>query len=913
MANGILKTPGRKQQFASKLRDPVEVFCRVRPLNENSEESCVTIKDRSNLQLHAPKNLKTNSLVEKLDCTFSQVFPEQVGQTDVFNNVGLPLVEDLINAKNGLCFMYGITGSGKTHTMNGSPSNGGVLPRCLDVLFNSIGSLQTNRSVFKSDGYNGFEVLSEEDAKIDSDRKMKELDAINRNKKSHQNDMNDVIRVPDQTFLEVDEDSHYAVFISYVEIYNNSIFDLLDDSNSDPIKQRQPSSKILREDPLRNMFVYDVTQTEVKSSEEAYDVFWKGQNKRKTALTLLNTESSRSHSVFTVRLVQAPLGPNGDSILRDREFVGISQLSLCDLAGSERLSRTKADGDRIREAGNINNSLMTLRSCIECLRENQKSQESGGRMKIVPYRDSKLTHLFKNFFDGDGKVRMIVCLNPSAEDFDESLHVMRFAELTQEVKTARSEGVKFDLGYTPGRGKASKMFKDAFKDVEDGISSDLGSQEDLVRQFMQFPPWPLLEMSGPNDSTTIPNLLKYLQERLRIRKELRGEWKDMHGEVRDIIIQLEEDNTDLTKALEEQRTTMAEKEKELRTYEKRIRSIKEKHETQKRSFESELEKYKEMSEKERQEKLRAKQALKDLTSSERMRWEKECNKRVRETQMTMEEHIFAKSEKLRQLRDVVQNLQIPAENQLRLKMLIADEKPATAPTTPAAHYGTPHTKSKRAPAVSAKPPSRTRTKTTHQTPRTKVRSKSPPPSSAPGSKRSLAPVRGKHRRSRSSDYWLEHKPLDTVATDTVMQPSLRKKKTVDMINVKDFKKALGWISPVCSQATPNYILTHQEEDSSGEIETKLIKGEVLKTRGGGTSVQFTDIETLKKTLEGNGGIKMTPKPAKKSGKKRKSEGEDEPANSEDSWTSVETRCAIGIEGKANCTPGIMHHAKKSKQ
>lgn len=134
--------------------------------------------------------------------------------------------------------MYGITGSGKTHTMNGSPSNGGVLPRCLDVLFNSIGSLQTNRSVFKSDGYNGFEVLSEEDAKIDSDRKMKELDAINRNKKSHQNDMNDVIRVPDQTFLEVDEDSHYAVFISYVEIYNNSIFDLLDDSSNEPIKQR---------------------------------------------------------------------------------------------------------------------------------------------------------------------------------------------------------------------------------------------------------------------------------------------------------------------------------------------------------------------------------------------------------------------------------------------------------------------------------------------------------------------------------------------------------------------------------------------------------------------------------------------------------------------------------------------------
>jgi kinesin family member 23 len=95
----------------------------------------------------------------------------------------------------------------------------------------------------------------------------------------------------------------------------------------------------------------------------------------------------------------------------------ISQLSLVDLAGSERTNRTKNTGQRLREAGNINNSLMTLRTCLEVLRENQMT----GASKKVPYRESKVTHLFKNYFDGEGHVRMIVCVNPRAEDYDENM------------------------------------------------------------------------------------------------------------------------------------------------------------------------------------------------------------------------------------------------------------------------------------------------------------------------------------------------------------------------------------------------------------------------------------------------------------------------------------------------------------
>jgi kinesin family member 23 len=90
-------------------------------------------------------------------------------------------------------------------------------------------------------------------------------------------------------------------------------------------------------------------------------------------------------------------------------------------------SRTGNTGNRLREAGNINNSLMTLRACIEKLRENQKNGKTGG----VPYRNSKITHLFRNFFEGQGSVKMIVCVNPRSADFDETVNVLQFAELTQ--------------------------------------------------------------------------------------------------------------------------------------------------------------------------------------------------------------------------------------------------------------------------------------------------------------------------------------------------------------------------------------------------------------------------------------------------------------------------------------------------
>ncbi|XP_065832278.1 kinesin-like protein KIF23 [Oscarella lobularis] len=264
----------------------------------------------------------------------------------------------------------------------------------------------------------------------------------------------------DSFYIRLDEDNVYAVFVSFVEMYNNYIYDLLEEPDADEVHQKPPQWKNLREDHRHNMYVSGANEYEVKSTEEAYELLWRGQQRRRVAQTQLNQESSRSHSVFTIRVVQAPVDATGAEILNEKSAVSISRLSLVDLAGSERASRTQACGGKLKEAGNINAALMVLQT----LRDNQMN----GTSRIVPYRDSKLAHIFKNYFDGEGKVRMIVCISPTADEYDESLHVMRFAELAQEVEVAKPSVMRsLENGLEPGRRNAHKLYKEAMERLEE--------------------------------------------------------------------------------------------------------------------------------------------------------------------------------------------------------------------------------------------------------------------------------------------------------------------------------------------------------------------------------------------------------------------------------------------------------------
>ncbi|KAM9183399.1 kinesin-like protein KIF23 isoform 6-T6 [Dugong dugon] len=729
--------------------------------------------------------------------------------------------------------------------MTGSPGEGGLLPRCLDMIFNSIGLFQAKRYVFKANDRNSMDIQCEVDALLERQkREAMPNPKTPSSKRQIDPEFADMITV--QEFCkaeEIDEDSVYGVFVSYIEIYNNYIYDLLEEVPFDPIKPKPPQSKLLREDKNHNMYVAGCTEVEVKSTEEAFEVFWRGQKKRRIANTHLNRESSRSHSVFNIKLVQAPLDADGDNVLQEKEQITISQLSLVDLAGSERTNRTKAEGNRLREAGNINQSLMTLRTCMEVLRENQMY----GTNKMVPYRDSKLTHLFKNYFDGEGKVRMIVCVNPKAEDYEESLQVMRFAEVTQEVEVARPVD-KAICGLTPGR-----RFRNQ---ARGGPVGDEPLVTDVVLQ--SFPPLPSCEILDINDEQTLPRLIEALEKRHHLRQIMIDEFNKQSVTFKALLQEfdsavLNKENYIQGKLNEKEKVISGQKleierlEKKNKTLEYKIEILEKTttiYEEDKRNLQQELETQNQKLQRQFSDKRRLEARLQGMVTETTMKWEKECERRVAAKQLEMQNKLWVKDEKLKQLKAIVTEPKT--------------EKPER--------------------------PSRERD-------REKVTQRSVSPSPVPNA----PPVRLRHRRSRSAgDRWVDHKPASNVQTETVMQPHVPHAITVSVANEKALAK--------CEK----YMLTHQELASDGEIETKLIKGDVYKTRGGGQSVQFTDIETLKQE---------SPSGSRK--RRSSTVTPAQPDGTECEWTDVETRvgCSMAVEMRAGSQlgPGYQHHAQPKRK
>uniref|UniRef100_A0A8B9BS99 Kinesin-like protein n=2 Tax=Anser TaxID=8842 RepID=A0A8B9BS99_9AVES len=755
--------------------------------------------------------------------------------------------------------------------MTGSPGDGGLLPRCLDMIFNSIGPFQAKRFVFKLDDKNGVDVQCEVDALLERQKRdAMPVPKTPSGKRQMDPEFADMINVQDHCKVdEVDEDNVYSVFVSYIEIYNNYIYDLLEEAPFELIKPKwnncntpvrngdfiPPQSKILREDQNHNMYVTGCTEVEVKSTEEAFEVFWKGQKKRRIANTQLNRESSRSHSVFIIKLAQAPLDADGDNVLQEKEQITLSQLSLVDLAGSERTNRTKAEGNRLREAGNINQSLMTLRTCIEVLRENQMY----GTNKMVPYRDSKLTHLFKNYFDGEGKVRMIVCVNPKAEDYEESLQVMRFAEMTQEVEVARPVDRPL-CGLTPGRRFRNQAFREELArklEMRGGPINGETEEQSASEIFLQnFPPLPSCELLDLNDDQTLPKLIEVLEKRHKLRQMLSEEFaknvlafKTTLQEFDSSVISKE---NYIQGKLSEKEKTIAGQKMELERLEKKIKTLEYKieilektatiYEEDKRNLQQELESKSQKLQRQASDKRRLEARLQGMVAETTMKWEKECERRVAAKQLEMQNKLWVKDEKLKQLKAIVTEPK--------------NEKPER--------------------------PSRERD-------REKPVQRSVSPSPVPNA----PPVRLRHRRSRSAgERWVDHKPPSNLPTDTVMQPHVPHAITVAAASEKALAK--------CDK----YMLTHQELASDGEIETKLIKGDVFKTRGGGQAVQFTEIETLKQESP--------------TGRKRRSSpsNPDPPEDAADSeWTDVETRCSVAVEMRAGSAlgPGYQHHAQPKRR
>ncbi|KAM8710769.1 hypothetical protein ACLKA7_017405 [Drosophila subpalustris] len=856
---------GKQQQ------DPVNVFCRVRPLQSDADLTCMRVKNSTTIAVNAQDQLlhhKQNGAQREIQYIFKHVFQPDATQQDVFAAVAQPLVDNLVRGRNSLLFTYGVTGSGKTYTMTGNSRHRGIMPRCLDLLFRTISDYQAKKFVFKPDKLNGFEILSEEDALLERQHEMNQRFAgagrFAFRRKESDPEIASQASVEPTPLSGLDEDNMYSVFITYVEMYNNSVYDLLEDSGI----QKSLQCKIIREDANHQMFVHGVTEVEVKTVDEALEVFQMGQKRKRMGNTLLNAESSRSHSVFNIRLVQAPTDCQGEQVMQDKHNITVSQLSLVDLAGSERSSRTKNTGVRLREAGNINNSLMTLRTCLEYLRENQQISPNPAPKKI-PYRDSKITHMFKNYFDGEGQVSMIVCINPRLEDYDENMQVMKFAEMTQEVQIARATPIKPDLGLTPGRRKANKLFKIAVNNLHElGIPEAKQLELDVGLVYSLGPDFPNYQMDSPETESKIQELMEYLEQRIDRRRKLRANMDIKCDNFRQLLMNLDRDNLQLRTELaslkavyKQERDRSAALENKVRIHESSIdvlNSTVSKRERQIQELTHKLNEQEQLLSQKEQQHEKQKKKFNSKLAVESDKNKREFDQKLREQRAKMQERMRIKDEKLRLVSNILQAEDVPSSlpRSHSSEDLLNDKERGGF---------TARTES------SVPPTTRTERTDIYCTPR-----------------HGLAAANNRHRRSRSAgDKWLEHRAANPVPLGTIMQPYLKNRKSVTKLT--DMKELTG-------HGTTKYCLVSQEADTDGDVETKLYKGNVIPTCGGGAQVVFDDVECLRQKSPVHSPTRKRPSNSNLSAS---AFGGPLPSTGLASVQDFASRCNLGIEGHSN--------------
>ncbi|KAF9886563.1 kinesin-like protein Klp8 [Aspergillus nanangensis] len=354
----------------------IKVVVRVRPFNSRELErgaKCIVQMKGSQTVLSTPPGADDKSrkggkgggdgpksfAFDRSYWSFDKKSPNYASQDNLFDDLGIPLLDNAFQGYNNCIFAYGQTGSGKSYSMMGYGQEHGVIPRICQSMFERITELQ--------------------------------------------------------------QDGHLSctVEVSYLEIYNERVRDLLNPSNKGNLK--------VREHPSTGPYVEDLAKLVVRSFDEIDNLMDEGNKARTVAATNMNETSSRSHAVFTLTLSQKR---HDAETSMDSEKV--SRISLVDLAGSERANSTGATGARLKEGAEINRSLSTLGRVIAALADVSAGKKKNASM--VPYRDSVLTWLLKDSLGGNSMTAMIAAISPADINFDETLGTLRYADSAKRIK-----------------------------------------------------------------------------------------------------------------------------------------------------------------------------------------------------------------------------------------------------------------------------------------------------------------------------------------------------------------------------------------------------------------------------------------------------------------------------------------------
>ncbi|KAJ3700592.1 hypothetical protein LUZ61_004297 [Rhynchospora tenuis] len=354
--------------------DCVKVAVNIRPLITsellNGCTDCVTVTP-------GEPQVQIGSHVFTYDYVYGSSGSES---SQIFEECVMPLVDALFRGYNATVLAYGQTGSGKTYTMgtnySGEANAGGIIPRVMERIFEKVNKLR--------------------------------------------------------------DDIEFLIRVSFIEIFKEEVFDLLDQQThtmkpevgqlmrTGPGINRVPIQ--IRETAIGGITLAGVNESAVKSKEEMASFLARGSLNRATASTHMNSQSSRSHAIFTISIEQkrTASSSHGDS----NDDILVSKLHLVDLAGSERAKRTGADGLRLKEGIHINKGLLALGNVISALGDDKKRKEGA----FVPYRDSKLTRLLQDSLGGNSKTVMIACISPADSNAEETINTLKYANRARNIQ-----------------------------------------------------------------------------------------------------------------------------------------------------------------------------------------------------------------------------------------------------------------------------------------------------------------------------------------------------------------------------------------------------------------------------------------------------------------------------------------------
>ncbi|CAG5004380.1 unnamed protein product [Parnassius apollo] len=354
----------------------VKVAVRVRPFNQREKDmnaKLIVQMDGKKTRLLTVKNSKEQndgSREKYKDFTFDHSYwsfdhgdSHYASQEQVFSDLGVDVIDSAFEGYNACVFAYGQTGSGKTFTMMGSPECQGLIPRICRQLFSRMAAGKESGSSYRTE-------------------------------------------------------------VSYLEIYNERVKDLLSGDSGHSLR--------VREHPKLGPYVQDLSRHLVSDYDDIQECMQRGNQQRTTASTQMNDVSSRSHAIFTLTFVRA-----GYTRHNNLPSETLSKVHLVDLAGSERADATGATGQRLVEGAHINKSLVTLGSVISALADSSQQADNrtpkGKKNVFIPYRDSVLTWLLKDSLGGNSKTIMIAAISPADCNYGETLSTLRYANRAKNI------------------------------------------------------------------------------------------------------------------------------------------------------------------------------------------------------------------------------------------------------------------------------------------------------------------------------------------------------------------------------------------------------------------------------------------------------------------------------------------------